>query len=115
MSTSNYIKLPVVIPGFTFINLAPSNQFTCRVITTGAGYCWGLNNAGMLGDGTSTNRATPVPVSGSVVFTSISAGNAHTCGLTAAGKAYCWGFGESGQLGDGAKLTRLAPVAVVSP
>lgn len=35
---------------------------SCAVTDTAAAYCWGWNNAGQLGDGTGTDRTTPVPV-----------------------------------------------------
>src|SRR2546427_13146232 len=39
---------------------------TCGVTTAGAAYCWGANDAGQLGDGTSTPDPSPVVVGGGV-------------------------------------------------
>jgi alpha-tubulin suppressor-like RCC1 family protein len=95
--------------------MAPGNQTTCGLITTGAAYCWGINSSGQLGDGTTTTRTTPTAVGGSIVFAKISTGNAHVCGLTAAGLAYCWGLNSSGQVGDGSQFGKPNPTPVKPP
>ncbi len=81
----------------------------------GRAYCWGRNFEGQLGDGTTTNRASPVLISGEIRFEIVSAGFAHTCGVTPAGATYCWGVNAAGQLGDGTITTRTSPVRVHSP
>src|SRR5664280_2963796 len=66
---------------------------TCALAPSGQAYCWGRHASGQLGDGSGTNRLTPVAVQqGGVTFTSITAGAYYTCGLTSAGAAYCWGY-----------------------
>jgi len=82
------------------------------VTTAGAAYCWGDNDNGQLGDGTTTPRAGPVAVLGGLTFVAVGAGDAHTCGITTAGAAYCWGFNGNGQLGDGTTTDQLSPVRV---
>ena len=78
---------------------------------TGRGFCWGPNESGQLGDGTSVQRLTPTLVGGGAVrFSSISPGGAFTCGVEAeTGFAYCWGANASGQLGDGTTTARSEP------
>jgi alpha-tubulin suppressor-like RCC1 family protein len=84
----------------------------CGVTADGAAYCWGWNEFGQLGDGTSTNRSTPVPVMGGQSFAAVSAGYYYTCGVTTGGSAYCWGDNLLGKLGDGTTTDRLTPVPV---
>lgn len=87
-------------------------RHSCGLTRAGAAYCWGYNNTGQLGDGSTTSRATPVAVSGGHVFVAISAGAAHTVALTGAGEAYAWGMNQNGRLGDGTGTQRTTPVPV---
>lgn len=78
----------------------------CAIETgTGAAFCWGLNNFGQLGIGTTgMSGANFVPTTAvpSFAFSSISAGNGETCGITTTQKLVCWGngFGASPMVVD---------------
>jgi alpha-tubulin suppressor-like RCC1 family protein len=107
---------PVDVVGLTsgVSAISPGYFFTCALKQTGGIKCWGSNAAGNLGDGTTTNRLTPVDVVGlaSGVMRVIT-GGAHTCALMQAGGVKCWGFNLYGLLGDGTTIDRLTPVDVV--
>lgn len=76
-------------------------------------FCWGLNNRGQLGDGTTGSRPTPVAVVGLRQFRQVVVGYYHSCGVTTANWAYCWGDSQFGQVGDSsAAWKRLTPVRV---
>jgi alpha-tubulin suppressor-like RCC1 family protein len=79
---------------------------SCAEVADGSVWCWGANDSGQLGDGTTVDRATPARVAGAAG--AVSAGALHTC-ASAAGHTSCWGSDTSGQLGDGATLTISAP------
>jgi alpha-tubulin suppressor-like RCC1 family protein len=74
--------------------------------------CWGYNNDGELGNGTTTPSSTPVPVSGVTDATAIAAGAGHTCALLSTGRINCWGFNPYGQLGNGTTANSSTPVPV---
>jgi alpha-tubulin suppressor-like RCC1 family protein len=89
--------------------------FSCAVTTAGAVSCTGFNGHGQLGDGTTTEAHTVVPVSGLASgVLQVTTGASHACARTATG-AYCWGWNPAGQLGDGTTTTRMAPVSVLAP
>jgi alpha-tubulin suppressor-like RCC1 family protein len=75
-------------------------------------FAWGFNDADQIGDGTTTNRLSPVNVIGGKTFTQISAGNNHSCGLVNDGTIQCWGGNSVGQLGNGTATATDTPVTV---
>ncbi len=92
--------------------LSAGNGFTCALIS-GQVSCWGVNDQGQLGDGTRTNRATPVAVRnlGDGVR-GISVGADHACALTADRLLKCWGANTWGQLGVAAAAAQTLPQPV---
>ncbi len=106
---------PVAVSGLDsgVAAIAAGNSHTCALTTAGAVLCWGFNGSGQLGDGSTTQRTTPVAVSGlGSGVAAIAAGRHHSCALTTAGAVQCWGNNNSGQLGDGSTMGRSTPVAV---
>lgn len=112
---TRYLPVPVSsargdLPSFT--TLSAGMRHTCALTATYAAYCWGSNENGELGDGTTTQRMAPAPVSGGFFLSAISAGALHTCALRTEGHAVCWGANHVGQLGDGTTTDRESPMAV---
>lgn len=95
----------------TFQQTVNSLYHGCAVTLAGAGYCWGVNHDGRIGNNTQTSvEVSPVqtgePNASSFghSFRSMGVSRNHTCGLTLGDRIYCWGYGRDGQLGNGANL-----------
>jgi alpha-tubulin suppressor-like RCC1 family protein len=108
---SLYSLEPVqVAGGRSYRLLRTGAAHACAITLSNATFCWGSNDYGQVGDGTTTDRRAPVKVAGGVAFLRVSAGGFHTCGVTSAKKAYCWGWNRYGQLGNrSSSTTRLTP------
>jgi alpha-tubulin suppressor-like RCC1 family protein len=54
---------PVLVGGgIKFTRISAGSGFTCALAVDGSPYCWGRNDVGQLGDGTTTSRALPVRI-----------------------------------------------------
>ena len=93
---------------------------TCALQTDGTVYCWGYNNWGQVGIGsTGTSRMTPYKVLGTggtgVSASMISTGFLYNCALKTDNTVYCWGYNGTGQLGIGSTtfFFKTTPVQVI--
>jgi alpha-tubulin suppressor-like RCC1 family protein len=85
---------------------------TCGLIDGGAAYCWGENETGQVGDGTTIDRPAPEAVAGGLEFLTVDAGFRHTCGRAITGTVYCWGSNGAGQLGNNSNSLSTVPAKV---
>lgn len=86
---------------------ANSSSITSTVLFTvdpapTALYGTGYNPQGQVGDGTTQNRLTFVPVTAGT-FSQIAAGGAAVCGINGSGGVLCWGYNWAGEFGNGSK------------
>ncbi len=79
---------------------------TCRLDVEGRLACWGCNDHGQLGDGTTEDRARPMPVEGLPPIAAVDLGSSQTCAIDREGKVWCWGLGDRDPSGRGADVTR---------
>ena len=97
------------------VRVSVGNDSACVLHLRGGVSCWGRNDVGQVGDGTTTRRSVPVRLSGitDAVDISVSAGSptvgAHACALHQNGSVSCWGGNELGQLEDGTLRDGLTP------
>ena len=71
--------------------IAAGANHTVTLNTNGTVWIWGLNTYGQLGDGTTTNRTTPVQVNGLTGVIAVAGGAAHTLALKSDGTVWAWG------------------------
>ena len=106
--------------GVTFSAVTAGGFFSVALDTSGNAWAWGYNGEGELGNGTTTDSATPVQVSmpAGITFSAIAAGGgygSHSVALDTARKAWAWGNNGYGNIGDGTTTNRATPVAVIMP
>ncbi len=103
--------------GRTAVAIATGQYHTCAILDDGSVSCWGRNDNGRLGDGTTTDRLTPTQTSSlgtGRTAVAIDLGNYHTCAILDDGSVSCWGLNTKGQLGDGTNTERNTPTQTSS-
>lgn len=104
--------------GHSFSLITTGLTVTCALDIESAGWCWGDDHVGQVGDGSADqgNKYSPVSVAGSHGYIALSAGGGHSCGIDIAGDTWCWGWDYNGAVGDGGPnentTYRSSPVAV---
>jgi hypothetical protein len=87
-------------PPGTPVKITAGAETNCALMSSGAVYCWGSNDAGKLGAGSSIDAsATPLKVTGLSAVTDVHINANHACALQG-GAAFCWGDGQNGKLGN---------------
>jgi serine/threonine-protein kinase len=74
--------------------------------------CWGKNNEGQLGHGSTVDRITSWRVRSLDQVTALAAGDFHGCACLRDGRALCWGRAVEGQIGAGTSERSLRPQPV---
>ena len=105
-------------------NMVTGQSLTCALVTDGEVYCWGHNEEGRLGTGTTPSSNVGdsetemgdnlvavdfgTDIKTQQLFTSKGEstlnnyydGYPHSCAINSDGKVRCWGYGANGQLGN---------------
>ena len=120
--TDRSAPVAVTMPaGVRFVQVSAGNAYSLALAADGTLYGWGRNGNGQLGDGTTSQRLTPVAeASGTVAWTALAAGSLanHSLVLGSGAAVYTAGYNGYGELGDGTTtssslfLRNLAPLPV---
>lgn len=87
--------------------VSSGTAYTVAIATNGTLWAWGANNKGQLGDGSYSNRNTPVQIGTANNWVDVSAGDSFTIALRSSGvlansnTLWTWGDNFDGQLGLG--------------
>jgi alpha-tubulin suppressor-like RCC1 family protein len=93
------VNVAAVSGGLTEISAGVVSS--CGLTANGSAFCWGTNDLGRLGDGTTQDNLTPAAVTGGLHFSALRTASLQICGLATDGAAYCWGSNLFGALGSG--------------
>jgi len=72
--------------------IAAGEYHTCALTQTGGVRCWGDNQYGQLGDGSTVNSSTPPSSDVLTGVQAIATGEINTCALMQTGGIRCWGY-----------------------
>jgi alpha-tubulin suppressor-like RCC1 family protein len=104
-------------PGIVVADVSSRSTVSCALVTApgggGAVRCWGNNDNGQVGDGTTVTRLEPVTLNSlSPSARGVTTGGSHACAIVSTGaalKALCWGRNDEGQLGLGNTVGKNIP------
>jgi alpha-tubulin suppressor-like RCC1 family protein len=109
------LPTPVTALAGNALSIKAGGVHTCALLQGGAVQCWGRNNYGGVGDGSTTDRSSPVAVVGQLTgVSSVALGNWFSCAMTTGGGVRCWGDNRFGQVGSGVPGWAATAQAIVS-
>lgn len=108
--------VPIKVPGLSGVtaiaSTASSYTSVLALLNDGTLRAWGYNGFGQLGDGTTTDRPTPVQPIGVNQVTSLATNMAagDSFAVRSDGTVWAWGYNHDGEIGDGTTIDRHQPV-----
>src|SRR6056300_1262817 len=114
-------RTPILINGGSLSgknvsSVACGDNYTMVIATDGSLHGLGLNSQGQLGDGTTTNRLSPVLINGGSLsgksVSSVACGRLHTMVTATDGSLHGVGYNGFANLGDGTYQSKLSPVLI---
>jgi alpha-tubulin suppressor-like RCC1 family protein len=100
-----------------WVSVTAGIDHTCALRADSTLWCWGRNDTGALGIGSTTSQSLPQQVTTPAAdgWTSVNAVANNTCATRGDGTLWCWGFNSSGQLGIGTTTSQDLPQQVTAP
>lgn len=114
-TTTNRSSPVSVVPDTAiWCKVSGGNRHNVAIRDDASTWAWGENSRGQLGDNTTTDRSSPVVVTGGFSdWSQASAGRYHNVALRTNGSVWSWGENLSGKLGDNTTANTSSPVSVV--
>jgi alpha-tubulin suppressor-like RCC1 family protein len=106
---------PVLATAGAYTEAAAGGGHACAMTSIGQVYCWGRNDFGQVGDGSTLTPARPTAIAGGARFAILGGGALHTCSLTSDGTFACWGDNSHGEIGDGTTVQADVPERIQVP
>ena len=112
------VRVPLPLPVtqvFQGGSNAPNGQ-TLAILSDGSLRAWGNDSYGQLGDGKTSNEASPITIFPplGVTYRFLASGGATSFAISTSGQVYSWGKGIAGEIGNGSRVNELTPVPVAS-
>jgi alpha-tubulin suppressor-like RCC1 family protein len=112
-TTTRLSPVQILASGSNVTQITEGTQHSLFLKSDGSLWAMGYNGYGQLGDGTQTDRHTPVQVVASGV-TQITGGGYHSLFIKSDGSLWAMGDNTFGQLGDGTTTNRYSPVQILA-
>lgn len=99
----DHLSLPGAVALSGVISVAVGVSHSCALLTSGGIKCWGANDQGQLGNGTTSPQflTSDVVGLGDNGVIGITSGELHSCALLSDSTVRCWGRNTVGQVGNG--------------
>jgi alpha-tubulin suppressor-like RCC1 family protein len=112
-TADSYVPVDVAILSMNVDTTVASGNGTCAILSDGTLQCWGNNDSGELGDGTTITRSAPAPVLGlPATVSGAGLGSQHGCALLNDATVKCWGSNYMNALGNHNTADSLTPTDV---
>jgi alpha-tubulin suppressor-like RCC1 family protein len=104
---------PLAVFGNGATSVSARGFHACAVVNGGV-QCWGENNYGQLGIGSTAVISVPVlTIAAGSGVTAVATGGNHACAVVNGG-VRCWGNNDVGQLGNNGNVNSLLPVQTIA-
>lgn len=125
-ATPVQIVNPMNVTKWKYVSTSHSGKHSCGISNNDQIYCWGNNQFGQLGRGSSNGPQNPTPgfyLAKQVInpmnvlsWQQVSAGGSNnTCALGSDDQIYCWGSQGRGHLGNGTNQHSNVPTPILNP
>ena len=115
-NTTIHKSSPITLVGGKSFSKVEAGAWNIAAIegSTGLVWGWGWNDYGVIGDGTTIMKSSPVTVLGGKSFNAITCTSFDTLGIEGStGIVWGWGLNQEGKLGEGTTTRRSSPVSAL--